>query len=836
MAVSGWYVAMAVRRYCARWRKTACAANTGPRAMNVPEPVPATMPATAPAQGSELREEQLALGGMRCAACAQLIEFRLLQLPGVAQCRIDLLQHRAQISFDAQQTGLRQIIDAVAGLGYRALPLSKSGDVAQLEADLAKTALWRLFVAGFAMMQVMMFAFPAYLDPLPQVDGDLTPDIDHLLKLASLLLTIPVMLFSARPFFASAWRDWQNRHIGMDLPVAIGIGATFCASVWATFRSGPVYYDSVVMFVFLLLGARWLEARVQARSGAALRALTDLTPAMAERYRNFPASTEVESIPVAEVQVGDVLRVRPGSQFAVDGVLLAGAGSVDEALMTGEARAISKSVGDTVLAGALNLTGMLTMRAIQVGNDTRFAALLQMMQGAAQHKPRWVQLADRYASRFLALVLLLAFASGVVWWQIDASRALMIAISVMVVTCPCALSLATPGVMAASLGQMAQHGVLVVRGAALETLARATHFVFDKTGTLTSGELQLLEQHWLRAQDEGTALLAQMAAGSLHPVARALAAVYPPHRQAAVQAGSSPASVAPLEFASGQGHDQAPAPTLSTPSNNMPTLENLHEVAGQGVQGEWQGRMVRLGRLDFVQSPSEPAFAVPPLAAHASIVYFGVQGEVLAWFVLQDQVRPDAKALIASLQAQGKQVHLLSGDRADVVAAVAEGLGIRDARGGLSPQQKFDIVQRLQQQGAVVAMIGDGMNDGPVLSLADVSVAMGHGAPISLARSEVVLISNRLADLQYALQVARLSLKLIRQNLGWAVLYNLLAIPAAMAGILAPWQAALGMSISSLWVVCNALRVLRLQPDNAPAAHPQTFNDVTTRPNRQAAA
>jgi Cu2+-exporting ATPase len=740
------------------------------------DPPPANPPPLA--QGPALRQQHLIIGGMRCATCAQLIEFHLRQLPGVASFNIDSVQQSARLEFDPTQTALRDLIDAVTRLGYRALPQERAGDVAALDAQLAKTALWRLFVAGFAMMQVMMMAFPAYLQPVPQIDGDLTPDIDQLLKLASLLLSIPVMLFSARPFFAGAWRDWQNRHVGMDLPIAIGIATTFCASLWGTFAHGPVYYDSVVMFVFLLLGARWLEARVQARSSQALRALTDLAPAMAERFRNDVGSAEIDSVPVGELQAGDVLRVRPGSQFAVDGVVLAGAGSVDEALMTGEAQAVLKNVGDNVLAGALNLTGVLAVRATRVGSQTRFAGLLQMMQQAAQHKPRLVQLADRYASRFLALVLLLSAASGLLWWQIDASRALMIAVSVMVVTCPCALSLATPGVMAAALGQMAQHGVLLVRGSALEAMVRASHFVFDKTGTLTSGQLQVVQQHWLRDELASAPVLASLAASSLHPVARALA----------------PAT----SLAAGNRLDEV-------------RLAEVYEVAGKGVQGQSQGRTFRLGQFDFVRAGARSGIALPPVAAHASVVYFGDQEGLLAWFVLQDQLRPDAKALIDNLLAQGKQVCLLSGDRPQVVAGIAAGLGIADARGGLSPLQKYEIVQQMQRQGAVVAMIGDGMNDGPVLSLADVSIAMGHGAPISQARSDVVLISNRLADLQYALQVARFGLKLIRQNLLWAVLYNLLAIPAAMAGILAPWQAALGMSISSLWVVCNALRLLRLR-------------------------
>lgn len=728
-----------------------------------------------------LRQEQLAIGGMRCAACAQLIEYRLQQLAGVQRIQIDLVQQRAQLAWQPQQTSLRQIIDVVNQLGYRALPLARA---AGAEAQESKQALWRLFVAGFAMMQIMMLAFPAYLQPVPQIDGDLTPDIDQLLKLASLLMSVPVMIFSARPFLQRAWHDLANRHIGMDVPVALGMLLTFVASVWATFTSGPVYYDSFVMFVFLLLGVRWLEARVQLQSSAAMRELTMLAPVPVERYRDYPHSPEIDLIEARQVQPGDILRVRPGSQFAVDGVVLEGDSSADEALMTGEAQAVRKNVGASVLAGAINLSAQLVIQAQQVGSATQFGALLNLMQQAAQYKPLWLQMADRYASKILAAILLLALFTFMVWYQIEPTRAWQIAISVMVVTCPCALSLATPGVMAAVLGRLAKSGVLVVRGQAIETLARASHFVFDKTGTLTSGQMQVVKvvpmvsmvpgmQVPVSQTGQVMALAAALAGASLHPLAQALA----------------------LYLRGQAGAD----------------MSDLNEVAGRGVAGNWQGQPYRLGAPDWVAQMSASS-AVPPVGLEtASLVCLGNAQGILAWFALQDTVREDAATLIEMLKSQGKTVCILSGDRTAVVAQLAAQLGIADARAELKPEQKYQAVQQLQQHGALVAMVGDGMNDGPVLSLADVAIAMGQGAPISQARSDMVLLSSRLTDLQLAVLLSQFAAKLIRQNLAWALLYNVLAIPAAMAGILSPWQAALGMSVSSLFVVTNALRLLKVK-------------------------
>lgn len=739
----------------------------------------AVVPANiAPEEGNAtLRHEKLAIGGIRCAACVQLIEFRLQQLVGMTSFKVNIASHRAEISWDNSRILLPRIVAAISDLGYSALPAGSKGLLEERE---KKMALWRLFVAGFAMMQVMMYAFPAYLYPVAAVDGDLTPDIDLLLKLASLAITVPVLLFSSWPFFRAAWRDLCNWHIGMDVPVSVGILVTFFASVWATFAGGPVYFDSLIMFVFLLLAARTIEAKVHQKSTSALRALIQLVPAQAEKLCDYPRSRQTVQVAAESLSGGDIILVPTGAHIPVDGLVLEGDSECDEALMTGESHPVIKSRGSQLIGGALNLIGPLVMQAEQVGDQTRLSSLVRMMEAAANEKPPLVALADRHASRFLFAIMLLAIASGIVWAQIDPARALWIAVTVIIVTCPCALSLATPGVMSAAIGHLARNGVLIARGRAIESLARTTHVVFDKTGTLTEGKLQLLDTlllrqdaHWDTASAQVAA--ARLATGSLHPVSQALAAVPAQHVQ------------------------HAPA---------IAAFDSIREIAGQGLQAcDGNGQTYRLGSVDFVQQLHCQTLEIPPQYAGKTLAALGDASGWIALFVLQDGLRHDAKGLIAFLLQQGKEVMLLSGDRTDVVEQVGRELGIAQVFGALKPEQKYDAIKKIQEQGGVVAMIGDGMNDGPGLSLADVSIAMGQGAPISQARSDVILISNHLGDLRHAFQTTIKAMLLIRQNLAWALLYNVIAVPAAMSGLLAPWHAAVGMSLSSLVVVLNSLRI-----------------------------
>ena len=742
------------------------------------DPISATGPAAPLSETSPASiTEKLAISGMHCAACVQLIEFRLQQLPGIVSFRIQPATHTASVRYDGQRLDLRDILNAIVSLGYGAYPAGQEADEQVRKQN--RMALLRIFIAGFAMMQVMMFAWPSYLVPNPTADGELTPDQDLLLKLASLAISVPVVFFCALPFFKSAWRDLKHKHIGMDVPVSLGILLTFFASVWTTFRGGAVYYDSAIMFVFLLLGARWIEQRVQHKATRALRILTQLQPVQARKLPDYPASLREELLDARTLNAGDVLLVLPGDQIPADGIILDGDSACDEALMTGESHPVAKQSGDQVTAGSINIQGRLVMRAEQTGHTTRLGHLISMMENAASEKPAIVLLADRHASRFLMIIMLVALISGLVWWQIQPERALWIAISVIVVTCPCALSLATPGVMAAAIGLMARNGLLVKSGKALQGLAQATHIVFDKTGTLTNGKLQV--QAVTTDGDASTILplALGMAAASHHPVAR---------------------SVADYLIAQ-QNHQAAP-------------LQQIHEIAGGGIEALIDGQVYRFGQASFVAELLGRDPVIPAEWQGKTVSLLANAERVLAAFLLQDQLRDDAVEALQQLRAAGKQICLLSGDQPEPVARIAAQTGITEAHAQMSPEAKFAWVQNLQRQGAKVVMVGDGMNDGPVLAIANVAVAMGQGAAISQTRSDLLLVSNRLPDLSYGVRAAGVSFRLIRENLGWAILYNLVAIPAAVIGWLEPWHAALGMSLSSLIVVLNALRLYLLsQPE-----------------------
>lgn len=735
----------------------------------------------------QIQTETLSVAGIRCAACIQLIEFRVSQLSGINSFRINPISQKAQLSWQPDRLSLKKIIQSIVELGYAAFPANQS--LSEYQAKEKKTALWRLFVAGFAMMQVMMYAFPAYLVPVPEIDGDLPPDLDRLLKIASLVIAIPVIGFSSLPFFRGAIRDLKQRYIGMDVPVSLGILLTFFASCWATFFGGAVYFDSAIMFVFLLLGARFIEDNVKRKTSAALSVLTQIHPTIAQKLVSYPSREQVTSCRADEILAGDYLLVPAGQQVPCDGEVVEGSSECDEALMTGEAKPVHKKLGDQLIAGSVNLHSAVVMRAKQVGNQTQLATLIVMMESATLEKPRLVALADKHASRFLLAILLIAILSGIVWAFIDADRALWIAISVIVVTCPCALSLATPGVMSAAIGQLAKFGMLLTKGAAIENLANLTHVVFDKTGTLTYGKLKVLKAVYLNLDQQENdnlnkqkKIIATIASMSLHPASKAIAESF------------IDPQLAPI-FTSSEVH-----------------LTNSHELAGAGIEATVGAQTYRLGRLDYVKDLNQSDWQIPIEYRNKSFSVFGDQQNILAYFVMEDGLREESVQAVRELREQAKTVILLSGDRQDVVAEVANQCGITEFRAELKPAQKYAYILQLQQQGAIVAMVGDGMNDGPALSLANVSVAMGQGAPISQTRSDCLLMSNRLSDLSFSVQLAKKAYRLIRQNLAWALLYNVIAIPAAVLGYLAPWHAALGMSVSSLLVVVNGLRLLNLKP------------------------
>ena len=724
------------------------------------------------AAGEHEHEAALILEGITCAACVWLNESHVRRQPGVTAIDINYTTRRARVRWDERITRLSAILEAIAAIGYRAHPydIARSEQLAQKE---RKAALWRLFVAGFGMMQVMMYAVPVYL-----AHGDMTPDIEQLMRWASLILTLPVMLYSAAPFFVSAWRDLKLRRVGMDVPVALGVGVAFAASVWATLSAaGEVYFDSVTMFVFFLLSGRYLEMMARQKAARSVETLARAIPAFATRLVAWPvarADAAGERVAVAELRVGDAVQIKPGETVPADGCVLDGESAADESLLTGESRAVAKRAGDALIGGSVNTASPLVMRVERVGEATRVAAIQRLMERAAAEKPRLVEMADRVAGRFILALLVLAMATALAWWWIDPARTLWIFVAVLVVSCPCALSLATPAALTVATGALAARGVLVTRGHAIEALARADHFIFDKTGTLTVGHMALVEVLPVRGDAERARdLAAALERGSEHPIARALAA-------GGVDKGIS--------------------------------VDGSRATTGAGVEGSIEGRIWRLGRTEFVgalHALPVPAEVGVIVGAGDTVIALGDAEGWQAFFRLSDKLRPEAPAMAAKLLAAGIRLSIFSGDAPAAAARIGAALGIADARGGLSPEEKHAALKALQAAGGTVAMVGDGVNDAPVLAQAQVSIAMGGGADLARANADVVLLGNDLQALPEGLALARRTVRIVRQNLAWAFAYNLLAIPLAMAGWVTPWMAGIGMSASSLLVVLNALRLQR---------------------------
>lgn len=718
-------------------------------------------------EGEGDAESVLVVQGMYCAACADTVESVLQRLPGVQRAQVHAATRRLTLRWDPALTRLSSLARALGESGYRLLPMQHALSVSERLRE-TRQALWRLFVAGFCMMQVMMYAWPAYVT----APGEIPPDINQLLRWASWVISLPVVFFASGPFFASAWRDLKHGRVGMDTPVSIGILVTFLVSSAATFDpTGPwgaeVWFDSLTMFVFFLLGGRYLEHKARDRTAGALDGLMNRLPEVCERQK---PDGGYESVSLRRLRVGDTVRVQAGQAFPADGELLDGRATVDEALLTGESHPVSLQAGQGVVAGSFNLGGPVRVRIDRIGADTRFAQIVKLMERASTEKPRLAVLADRIAAPFLVFVLLAAAGAGVYWWQIDHTQAFAVAVAVLIVTCPCALSLATPAAMLASAGALARRGVLVRRLQAFETLAGIDAVVFDKTGTLTHDRLAL---HKVTTREGASlsnawALAGALAEGSLHPVSRVIAR----------EAVARQPDLAPLA-----GHT---------------------ERAGQGMQAlRPDGSWVRLGSAEYCGLP--PSMA----GEHLPAVHLSDANGWIASFVLQESLRDDAVAAVTALRALGVRTWLLSGDRETAAQQVARVVGVDHVIAGASPEQKLAEITALQARGLKVAMVGDGLNDGPVLARADTSFALGHAAPLAQSQSDFIVQGGKVMDVVNTLAQARATLRTVRQNLAWAAAYNVVSVPLALAGYMPPWLAGLGMAASSLLVIGNALRLAR---------------------------
>jgi len=715
---------------------------------------------------TDLAESSLRIGGMHCAACADIVESALRRQLGVIDARVSAAAQCASVRWDPAVTNAGALLETVRNAGYEATP-DTTADARAARLRESRLALWRLFVAAFCAMQIMMLAAPTYFS----APGELSLEYKKLLDWGSWLLSLPVLCFAAGPFFGGAWRAMRQGRIGMDVPVSLGIVVAFVTSTGATFAPNglfgrDVFFDSMTMFITFLLAGRYLETRARHR---AERSLEEVSTRLPRQVLRESADGSVALVDVESLEVGDRVRVPYGEAFVVDGEVIQGWTQTDESLLTGESRPVPKHEGDPVIAGSLNVGAPVTVRVERVGADTRAEAIAALMRAARSQRPAMTATADRWAGPFLWAVLLLAAAAGAAWSLIDPARVVWVVVSVLVVTCPCALSLAVPSALLAATSAMGREGLLLRNLDAIAGLARVRVLFVDKTGTLTDGKVHCTGVHGLAGQStalarQQAATASSLAAWSTHPLSRALHEAFP---------------------------------------GDSTVWSELAESPGLGISGtDSSGHRWRLGTSRWACS------SMVDLAGDAKVC-LSRDGVAMAAFDFDERVRSDTRLAIEALHRDGVEIHLLSGDDSERARRLGEQVGLDSALGQLTPEGKLAEVQAAQRRGQRVAMIGDGVNDAPVLAQADVSIAMGEGALVARTHADGVLISNKLGDLVRARARARRALRVVRQNLWWAAIYNACCIPLALSGHLPPWAAGLGMACSSLFVVTNSMRLAR---------------------------
>lgn len=706
------------------------------------------------------REITLMVNGITCAACVWLVEQNLNRLDGVEQCQVNLSSHRARVVWNPGSTSLSRIIRAIAQVGYKAEPYNpvQQEDIIKRE---NRQALLRMGLAGLGAMQVMMYAAGLYWGAWEGID----PDHVVFLRWVSGVVCTPVFFYSCVPFYQNAWRALKHRHLNMDVPVSLALVIAYVASWWSVFFQGPeVYFDSVSMFAFFLLLGRYLEMRVRHRSQ---RTSIRLSHSSIQTARKLDAGGNPQLVPAEKLRKGDRVLVRAGEQIPGDGRIVEGSSSVNESMLTGEHLPTPKMPGDEVTGGTLNIEQPLVLEIQRDPQESTLSTLRRLLDRAESEKPSTTLVADRISSQFVAALLIISVAVFAFWWFHQPERAFWIVLAVLVVTCPCALSLATPTAITAATAALANNGFLSTRAHTIEGLRYITDVVFDKTGTLTEGRFSLVETRLLGG--DSTARVEELAAAleqaSEHPIARAF------H---------------PLT-ASGD-------------------VASIRVIPNEGVHGIWNGAEIRIGK---------PGFAGALLASHPAApdagqwVLLATAEKALAWFRVEDRLREDAATLVQQLQQTGKRCHILSGDGSGHAREIGRQLGIADVRDNASPQTKLDYLKQLQAGGAQVLMLGDGLNDAPVLAGANVSIAMSDGTDLAKVAADGVLLGQSLSPLLQVLTIVSQTYRIIQQNLAWAIGYNLIALPVASAGLIPPWLSALGMSASSLIVVMNALRINR---------------------------
>ncbi|WP_315782705.1 MULTISPECIES: cation-translocating P-type ATPase [unclassified Bradyrhizobium] len=711
--------------------------------------------------GAGLKHIDLAVEGVSCAGCMAKIERGLSALPDVTLARVNLTDRRVALEWKQGTLDPAKFIDRLAELGYKAYPFEKASAEAT-EAEESRFLLRCLGVAAFATMNVMMLSIPVWSGNV----SDMLPEQRDFFHWLSALIALPAAAYAGQPFFRSAWRALKTGNVNMDVPICIGVILALGMSIVETFHHAEhAYFDAAIMLLTFLLVGRYLDQNMRRRTRAVAGNLAALK---AETATKFVGADEISEVPVAAVRAGDLVLLRPGERCAVDGVVVEGRSEIDQSLITGETLYVPAEQGTAVYAGSLNISGTLRVRVSAAAEGTLLAEITRLLDTALQARSRYMRLADR-ASRLYAPVVHATAALTVLGWVLAGASwhdAIVTGIAVLIITCPCALGLAIPTVQTVASGAMFKSGVLLNAGDAIERLAEAEHVIFDKTGTLTLPELEVVNAADIPADVFSVA--GQLALSSHHPVAAAVA-----------QAAKS----------------RSP-------------LMGAVEEPGQGVRAVVDGVEIRLGRPSFCGAEAlvaQSGSADP----EASVVAFR-RGTETYLFSVRQGLRPDAAKIVAGLQRRGIKVEILSGDREAAVAAAAKALGISEWRAGVTPADKIARIEELKRAGVKVMMVGDGMNDAPSLAAAHVSMSPISAAHLSQATADLVFLGRPLAPVLAAVDYARKALHLMRQNLWLAVLYNVLAVPLAISGVVTPLIAAAAMSGSSIIVMLNALRARKV--------------------------
>ncbi|TMN94198.1 heavy metal translocating P-type ATPase [Pseudoalteromonas sp. S558] len=707
------------------------------------------------ATNDSISEVLLSVEGITCAACAWLIEKQLLNLKTVKRVDVNTSTNRAMIQWDKTSTPLSEIITSLAKIGYKAYPF-QSDIEAQQKQQTAKAYIRRLGVAGLMTMQVMMFAFAMYFGMFSGMDSN----FEQYFRWISLVLASPVILYSALPFLTNAINGLKSKQLNMDLPVSLAIFGAYGASCYATFMEvGEVYFESVCMFTFLLLLGKYLEFRARLKASEFTANLQKLLPLTA---RTINDNGEELIIAAKKLKLNDIVLIKAGETIPADGELVKGKTTVDESMMTGEHQPVTKFVGHNVYAGCVNHDGVIEIKINKIGQNTLLNQIIRLQHNALTKRPKLVEITDKVAQWFIASLLIFASITAIGWYQIAPEHAFWITISVLVATCPCALSLAIPTALTCAVATLTRKGILIKQAHVLETLSQITLFAFDKTGTLTQGKFSLdavdiLDKQYTKGQI--LEIAAMLESYSEHPIASAFNEFTPAQR----------------------------------------TFVDVEIHPGLGISAQDDMNHYAIGKSGWFDSKKTNAQASLYINKH-----------VVARFYFVDKIKKDAKQLVDSLQSQKLTCHMLTGDASDAGQKIAKQLKLNSVQSGCSPKDKQTAVEQWASQNEVVAMVGDGVNDSPVFASAHLSIAMETGADISKNSADVVLLNSDLASIDHLLNVAKQTRRIIKQNLALSLLYNGSILPLAALGLVAPWMAVIGMSASSIIVICNSLRLLKL--------------------------